>query len=92
MEKELVSYDLTNARTVHAKEIEPFEPSRTFLRYIDPNVLTINYEIVLYNDVVTLLDFTEQMAVEMTHPAFSSMMRQLFDAMWAQATPLAIER
>jgi sugar-specific transcriptional regulator TrmB len=92
IEKELISYDLTNAPVVRTKEIEPFEPSRTFLRHIDPKVLTINYEIVLYDDVVTLLDFSEQMAVEMTHPAFSSMMRQLFDAMWAQATPIEIVR
>lgn len=90
IEQGLISYDLTNATSVKAKEIEPFEPSRTFLRHIDPEILTINYEIVLYNDVVTLLDFNEQMAVEMTHPALSSMMRQLFDAMWAQATPLEI--
>jgi len=90
IEKELTSYDLTNDTVVRAKQLEPFEPSRTFLRHVDPAVLTINYEIVLYNTVVTLLDFNEQMAVEMTHPAYSTMMRQLFDAMWAQATPLEI--
>jgi sugar-specific transcriptional regulator TrmB len=92
IERELVSYDLTNDTVVRAKDLDPFEPSRTFLRHIDPAVLTINYEIVLYNHVVTLLDFNEQMAIEMTHPAFSTMMRQLFDAMWAQATPLEITR
>jgi sugar-specific transcriptional regulator TrmB len=92
VEKQLTSYDLTNDTVVRAKDIEPFEPSRTFLRHIDPNVLAIAYEIVLYNNVVTLLDFTEQMAVEITHPAYSTMMRQLFDAMWAQATPLEISK
>lgn len=92
MERHLTSYDLTNDTVVRAKDMEPFEPSRTFLRHIDPSVLTINYEIVLYNQVVTLLDFTEQMAIEITHPALSAMMRQLFDAMWAQATPLEITR
>lgn len=92
IEQELISYDLTNDTEVKAKDIEPFEPSHTFLRHIDPKVLTIDYEIVLYNDVVTMLDFTEQMAIELTHPALSSMMRQLFDAMWAQGTPLEIIR
>jgi len=92
IERELTSYDLTNDTVVHAKELEPFEPSRTFLRHIDPQVLTINYEIVLYDHVVTLLDFNEQMAVEITHPALATMMRQLFDAMWAQATPLEITK
>lgn len=92
IERELVSYDLTNAASVHAKELEPFEPSRTFLRHINPEVLTINFEMYIYNDVVTLLDYTEQnaMAVEIHHPAMHAMMRQLFDAMWAQAMPLEI--
>ncbi len=92
IEKELTSYDLTNDTVVRAKDMEPFEPSRTFLRHIDPTVLTINYEIVLYNQVVTLLDYNEQMAVEINHPALSAMITQLFDAMWAQATPLEITR
>lgn len=92
IERGLTSYDLTNDTEVRAKDIEPYEPSRTFLRHIGPEVLTINYEIVLYNDVTLLLDYHVQMAVEMTHPAFSTMMGQLFDAMWAQATPLTIKK
>ncbi len=92
IERNLTSYDLTNDTVVHAKDIQPYEPSRTFLRHIDPQVLAINYEIVLYDDVTLLLDYREHMAVEMTHPAFSVMMHQLFDAMWAQATPLEITR
>lgn len=90
IERGLTSYDLTNDTVVRAKDMEPYEPSRTFLRHIAPEVLTINHEIVLYNNVALLLDYHEQMAVEITHPAFSAMMRQLFDAMWAQATPLEI--
>ncbi len=94
IERQLISYDLTNSTSVHAKEIEPFEPSRTFLRHIDPEVLTINFEVVLYNQVVLLLDYTKEnsMAVEIHHPTLNAMMTQLFDAMWAQATPLEIKR
>lgn len=93
IERELVSYDLTNAISVHAKEIEPFEPSRTFLRHIDPAILTINFEVYLYNDVVTLLDYSDEnvLAIEMHHPGLHAMMRQLFDAMWIQGTPLTIK-
>lgn len=92
LERKLVSYDLTNDHIVHATDIEPFEPSRTFLRHIDPKILTINFEVVLYNDVVTLLDFKEQSAIEIHHPALSTMMTQLFNAMWEQAEPLKISR
>ncbi len=92
IERGLTSYDLTNAVRVSAKEIEPFEPSRTFIRHIDPEVLTINFELYLYNDVVTLLDYSAEnaMAIEVHHPALHAMMRQLFDAMWAQANPIQI--
>ncbi len=90
IERGLTSYDLTNDTIVRAQDIEPYEPSRTFFRHIDPEILTINYEIVLYNDITLLIDYHAQMAVEMKHPAFNQMMAQLFDAMWAQATPLEI--
>jgi sugar-specific transcriptional regulator TrmB len=92
IERELISYDLTNDTSVRGKDIEPFEPSRAFLRHIDPEVLTINFEVCLYNDVVMLSDYTEKnsMAIEIHHPTLHAMMEQLFDAMWAQATPLDI--
>jgi len=91
IERQLVSYDLTNDLVVRATDIEPFEPSRTFIRHIDPHVLRMSFEMVLYNDVVTLLDFEKLSAVEINHPALSSMMRQLFDVMWAIAKPLPIQ-
>ncbi len=92
IERELTSYDLTNDIRVHSKQLEPYEPTRTFLRHVDPAILTINFEVLLYNDVVTLLDYTRinAMAIEIHHPSLHAMMRQLFDAMWTQATPLTI--
>jgi sugar-specific transcriptional regulator TrmB len=92
IERQLTTYDLTNDTSVHAKDIEPFEPTRTFLRHIDPTILTIKFEMIIYNDVVTLLDYTEQMGIEIYHPALHAMMRQLFDTMWAQAQPLEIPK
>jgi sugar-specific transcriptional regulator TrmB len=88
----LTSYDLTNATSSNAKELEPFEPSRTFIRHIDPEVLTINFEVYIYNDVVTLLDYSADnpMALEIHHPTLKAMMQQLFDAMWAQGVPLKV--
>lgn len=93
IERKLTSYDLTNAISVTAKEIEPFDAERTFLRHIDPSLLTINFEVYIYNNVVALLDYSadNQMAIEMHHPTLQAMMRQLFDAMWSQATPLTID-
>lgn len=92
LERKLTSYDLTNAAKVTSKEVEPFDPSRTLIRHIEPEILTINFEVYIYNNFVTLLDYSEanQMAIEIEHPGLHSMMRQLFDAMWAQAAPVEV--
>jgi sugar-specific transcriptional regulator TrmB len=93
IELELTSYDLTNATSVTAKELEPVDISRSPMRHIDPEILTINFEMYIYNNTVTLLDYRrgQEMAIEIEHPILHAMMRQLFDAMWNQATPLEIK-
>jgi sugar-specific transcriptional regulator TrmB len=90
MERDLITYDLTNDSTVYAKDIEPFEPSRVFIRHIDPEVLAINFEMYIYNDIVTLLDYSKEqpMALEIQHPSLHAMMRQMYDAMWRLGTPI----
>lgn len=93
IERGLTSYDLTNATSVKRSEIEPFEPTRTFLRHVDPEILTITFEVYIYNGTVTLLDYAQenQMAMEIHHPSLHAMMRQLFDAVWTTATPLEVQ-
>lgn len=92
MQNNLTSYDLTNDTAVYAKDMEPFDPTRTFLSHIDPKILTINFEVYIYNDVVTMLDYSDnqQLAMEIHHPTLHAMMKQLFEAMWGIATPLEI--
>lgn len=92
--RSLRSYDLTNAEKVTLRELEPIDLKLSEVRHIDPMVLTINFEVYIYNNVVTLLDYHagREMAIEIHHPALNTLMQQLFDAMWAQATPLEITR
>jgi sugar-specific transcriptional regulator TrmB len=92
LEMGLTGYDLTNDTTVRLKDLEPVDVERAFVRHIDPEILTINFEMYIYNNTVTLLDYREghEMAIEIQHAILHAMMRQLFDAMWAQATPLKI--
>jgi len=94
IERGLTSYDLTNATAVSAAEIEPFNPARTYIRHIDPSVLQINFEVYIYDDVVTLLDYSpeQRLALEIHHPTLHALMRQLFDAMWSMATPITIQK
>ena len=94
IERGLTSYDLTNSTVVTAKELEPFAPKRSHFRHIDPKVLSINFEVYIYNDIVTLVDYgpENQQAIEIHHPALSAMMKQLFDSMWNSANPLKITK
>jgi len=93
IERDIVTYDLTNATRVTAAEIEPFKPANTYFRHIAPQVIPINFEVYVYNDVVTLLDYSkeQQLALEIHHPALHAMMRQIFEAMWSIAKPLKID-
>lgn len=92
IERGLTSYDLTNAAQVSAAEIEPFNPAKTHIRRVDEAVLKINFEVYIYNDVVTLLDYSREdpLAIEIHHAALHAMMRQLFDAMWNTAQPIPV--
>ena len=94
IECKLETFDLTNATHITAAEIEPYAPSRTHYHHIDPQVLTINFEVYIYNDIVTLLDYSQEnmQAIEIHHPTLHTMMRQLFDAMWNLGEDLEIER
>jgi hypothetical protein len=94
IEQKLTSYDLTNASAVSAGEVEPFDTSLAHYRHIDKEILTINFEAYIYNDIVTLIDYSQdqQLALEIHHPALKAMMQQLFDSVWAQATPLEIQK
>ncbi len=93
IERGIITYDLTNDTSVRRADMEPFDVSLSQVRHIDPAVLQINFEVFIYNDVVTLVDYSaeRQMAIEIHHPTLHALMRQLFDAMWAQAKPLTIE-
>jgi len=92
--KGLRTFDLTNDDVALWKDLEPVDPKLSQLRHIDRSVLEINFEVFIYNQVVTLVDYGRghELAIEIHHPSLQQMMRQLFDAMWAQGTPLAITK
>lgn len=89
----LKSYDLTNSTTALNKELEPVDNKLSQLRHIPKEILDIQFEVILYNDVVALMDYKNEspLALEIHHPALKSMMQQLFDTIWTQATPLEIK-
>lgn len=92
IERKLYSYDLTNEREHRLKDLEPVDLSRAKLRYIDPAILDIRFEMYIYDNVVALLDYSERhgMAVEIHHSHVSAMMKQLFDAVWKLAEDVVL--
>jgi sugar-specific transcriptional regulator TrmB len=92
IERKLHSFDLTNERVHKRKDLEPVDLARAKLRYIDPKILDVKFEMYIYDEVVTLLDYSERnsMALEIHHPSLSVMMKQLFDAMWKTAEDVEI--
>lgn len=87
IERGIKSYDLTNSKQVKSRDIEPYNPGMANYAYIDPNILVIQFEVYLYNDVVTLLDYDQDnvFCTEIYHPLFRKLTEQLFDLAWSQA-------
>lgn len=85
---------LTNNPKISLRDLEPINLQITEIRYADPSLLALNFEAYIYDNTITLLDYSEgsQMAIELTHPTLKNVMQQLFNAMWAQAAPAEITR
>jgi sugar-specific transcriptional regulator TrmB len=92
LERGLTSHDLTNSKTVTAKELMPVDLTKTHYRHIDPKILTINYELYIYNDIVTLIDYDleSSWAIEIHHAGLNTMMRQIYAALWSLGKPIKI--
>lgn len=92
-ERGLISHDLTNSPAVTAAELEPFDPESTHYRYISPDILAIGFELYIYDETVSLIDYTPgaMQAVEIRSPLLAAMMQQLYLAVWRQAVPLVIQ-
>lgn len=90
MERELASYDITNKTSVDIRNLEPCDPKLVHYRHIDPSILNIEFEIYIYNDIVTLLDYGPEnmQAIEIQNPMLQAMMRQMHQAMWDIGQPL----
>lgn len=92
IERGLISHDLTNSKIITKSELEPYDPEKTHYRHIDPAILDIQFEMYIYNTTITLLDYSpgSMQSIELENPAFNSMMRQVYGALWNMATPISL--
>ena len=59
-------------------------------RYIDPKKLTIEFEVLIYNNVYATYTYHNDaiFAVEIYNSQLAAMQKQLFDFVWNQAQPM----
>lgn len=85
-EKQINTFDLTNNphRAINGDEVDP---KRNHFAYIDPNVFKIEFETLIYNNVVALLSYENNdiFGVEIYNDKLARQQEQLFDLLWSQA-------
>lgn len=89
----IVNYDLTNQSFMPGwTDVKEFVEKYQKIRYIDPKILTIRFEIYIYNDVVAMVDYKDEeiFCIEITNPTLAQFQTQLFDYVWSNAQKMYI--
>lgn len=96
--EELVAERISTYQLTNAKEIKPYTKVKELVRkhwecrYISPDDLDIEFEVVIYNDVYVLYTFHEQdvFCVEIYNEQLARMQKQIFQYLWARSKKLTI--
>ncbi len=85
-------YDLTNQSFMPGWTDVAGFAALNEVRYIDPSILEIKFEIYIYNDIVTMIDYknNELLCLEIYNPFLASLQKQLFDYIWKDAKKMKI--
>jgi len=87
----IMTRDLTNiAKSPGYTDVTELIKKYSEMRYINPKLLKINFEVLIYNDVYTTYTYTgdEVFCVEIHNAALAEMQKQLFDFVWTSAQPM----
>ena len=91
VERQITTHDLTNKSSFQGfTNVTELIKNYSQFRYIDPNKLKINFEVLIYNDVYATYTYHESeiFCVEIHNPQLAAMQKQLFDFVWGQAIPM----
>ncbi len=95
--QEFINQKLTSSRQltnlVHLKpytQVSEFALMIQDYRYIDPNIFTIEIEMLIYNQVVAIYQFKDNQVfcIEIYNQPLTRMMQQFYDLLWNQAQPM----
>ncbi|MDA1079836.1 MAG: hypothetical protein O2840_04085 [bacterium] len=84
----ITTRDLTNTSSSPGfTDVAELIKSYSQLRYIDPKLLKINFEVLIYNDVYATYSYKHDsiFCVEIHNAELAAMQKQLFDFVWEQA-------
>ncbi len=95
--EELVKRNITTHQLTGVKHIKPYTDVCALMnywqvRYVDPTLLTMKFEVLIYNDVYCMYQYGtgEEFCVEIHNKELAGMQTQLFDYVWQTATPMKI--
>ena len=91
IENKVFTRDLTNKKELpgYTDVTELIEKYSEF-RYINPDKLKINFEVLIYNDIYATYTYKDKkiFCVEIYNEQLAQMQKQIFDFIWEQAVPL----
>ena len=85
---QIITRDLTNTSSSPGyTDVAELIKNFSQMRYIDPKLLTINFEVLIYNDVYATYSYQHDsiFCVEIHNAELAAMQKQLFDFIWNQA-------
>jgi sugar-specific transcriptional regulator TrmB len=91
VERKITTLDLTNHPKLSGfTNVSEMIKHYSEYRYIDPKKLSIEFEVLIYNDVYATYSYTSEtmFAVEIYNRELAAMQKQLFDFVWNQAQPM----
>ncbi len=93
VERKIMTHQLTNL-----PKIEGYSENTTHVtkfwtpRYINPEFLNIDFEILIYNDVYCMYNYKDDdiFIVEIYNEKLARMQKKIFDFVWSQSLPMQI--
>jgi sugar-specific transcriptional regulator TrmB len=94
VDRQITTHQLTNfTEFKDFTDVEEMVANFWDVRYIDPDILKINFEMLIYNDVCALysIEGNDAFGVEIHNPNLAQMQKQIFKAMQHLAQPMTKE-
>lgn len=88
---QIVTRDITNQKEFgEYTQIDELVERYSEYRYLDPKLLKIGFEVLIYNDVYATYTYDSDkiFCVEIYNAQLAEMQKQLFDYVWQQAQPM----